>query len=89
MGLDARLLTLNRSQEDLEAELLLIQNELMGAKTLTHWSVGDSSAEKSIWLSQPPAVRLRLVAEALSIVNPTQYPPDFTEAVTQTRVIFG
>ena len=88
MGLEARLLTLNRSQEELEAELALVQKELTGGKTLTSWSVGDSSGEKNVWLSMPPGARLRAIAEALCILDPATYPPDFVTAVTQTRVEF-
>lgn len=89
MGLDSRLLTLNRSQEELETELANVQSELMGGRTVTSWSVGDSSAEKNVWLSMPPGQRLRAIAEALSIINPTSYPPDFVQAVTQTRPVFS
>lgn len=88
MGLDARLLTLNRSQEELEAELALVQKELTGGKTVSSWSVGDSSGERNVWLNLPPAARLRAIAEALSILDPTTYPPDFVTATTQTRVEF-
>ena len=88
MGLDARLLTLNRSQEELELELANIQSEMMGGRTVSSWSVGDSSAERNVWLSMPPGQRLRAVAEALSIIDPVTYPPDFVQAVTQTRPVF-
>ena len=89
MGVEARLLTLNRSQEELEAELALIQKELLGGRTISSWTVGDSSATKNVWLNQPPALRLRMVAEALSILDPDKYPPDFVQATTHTRPIFS
>lgn len=88
MGIAANILALRKSQEELEAELDLILKELMGGKTLTSWSVGDSSAEKNVWLSQPPEQRARLVAEALSIIDPTTYPPDSVTAITQTKPVF-
>lgn len=88
MGLDARLLTLNRSREELETELANVQKELMGGQTVSGWTVGDSSATRNVWLSLPPGARLRAIAEALSILDPTTYPPDFVTAITQTRPIF-
>lgn len=88
MGLDARLLTLNRSQEELETELANVQAELMGGKTVSSWNVGDSAATRNVWLNLPPQQRLRAIAEALSILDPTTYPPDFVQATTQTRVEF-
>ena len=86
--LDARLLTLGRSQEELELELAAVQKELMGGRTTSGWTVGDSSATRNVWLSLPPGARLRAIAEALSILDPTTYPPDFVTAITQTRPIF-
>ena len=88
MGLDARLLTLNRSRAELETELANVQTELMGGRTISSWNVGDSAATKNVWLSMPPASRLRAIAEALSIIDPVTYPPDFIQAATQTKLVF-
>jgi len=88
MGVVANVLALRKSQEELEAELDLILAEMVGGKTVTSWSVGDSSAEKNVWLNQPPEARLRLVSEALSIIDPDTYPPDTVTAITQTRPTF-
>lgn len=89
MGIAANVLAARRSQEELEDELDLILSEMTGGKTLTSWSVGDSSAEKSVWLTKPPEDRMKLVAEALSIVAPNEYPPDSFVAITQTRPAFS
>jgi hypothetical protein len=88
MGVAANILAIRYSQEQLEAELDLILAEALGGKTLTSWSVGDSSAEKTAWLTQTPEARLKLVSEALSIIDPTTYPPDSVIPITQTRVSF-
>lgn len=89
MGIAANVLAARWSQEQLEEQLDNILAEIAGGKTLTSWSVGDSSAEKSVWLSKPPEERLKLIAEALSIVDPTTYPPDSFVAITQTRPAFS
>ncbi len=89
MGVAANILAIRKSQEELEAELDLILAELMGGKTVTSWSVGDSSAEKNVWLSQPPEARMKLVAEALSIIDPTTYPPDSVTPIIRTRPSFA
>jgi hypothetical protein len=89
VGVAANILAIRYSQEQLEAELDLILTEALGGKTVTSWSVGDSSAEKTAWLSQTPESRLKLVSEALSIVDPTTYPPDSVIPITQTRPDFS
>lgn len=88
MGVAANIIAIRKSQEELETELDLILAEMMGGKTLTSWSVGDSSAQKNVWLSQPPEARLKIVSEALSIIDPTTYPPDSVIPITQTRPEF-
>jgi hypothetical protein len=89
VGVAANILAIRYSQEELEAELDLILAEAIGGKTVTSWSVGDSSAEKTAWLSQTPESRLKLVSEALSIQDPATYPPDRVIPITQTRPDFS
>jgi hypothetical protein len=89
VGVAANILAIRYSIEQLEAELDLILAEALGGKTVTSWSVGDSSAEKTAWLSQTPESRLKLVSEALSIKDPDTYPPDSVIPITQTRPDFS
>lgn len=89
MGFHANVKALRRSQEELESEFDLIDAELSGGKTLTSWSVGDSSAEKHVWLAYPPDVRLEAVCLALHQKDPDNWPIDLVTKITQTRVVFN
>lgn len=85
---ESRLLSIRFSKEELEGMLDASLREMTGGKTITSWSVGDSSAEKQAWLNSPPERRAKTIGEALSILDPAMYPPDDLIAITQTRVRF-
>ncbi len=88
MGQHAQIFAKRFSQEELEKLLDSVLKEQSGGKTVSAWTVGDSSAQRQIWLNSPPGSRAALLIEALVIVNPTEYPPDQFLPVTQTRPIF-
>lgn len=86
---ESRLLAIRFSKEELEAMLDAALKELAGGKTVTAWSVGDSSAEKQSWLNAPPERRAKMIGEALCIKDPDMYPPDDVIPITRTRAIFS
>ena len=86
---ESRLLAMRFSKEELEAMLDTALRELTGGKTVTSWTVGDSSAEKQAWLNAPPERRAKMIGEALCIKDPVMYPPDDVIPITQTRVVFS
>jgi len=89
MATDANLLAIAYSEEELEKFLKATLSELLGGKSVVQWAVGESSATKQLWLSLPPKERSLIIGEALSIKNPTKYPPDSIQRISQTRPIFS
>lgn len=88
MGLEAQMLADTYSQEELEELRSVVAREATTGKTVTSWTVGDSSAQKMPFLNYPPVRRYRWIYEALSILDPAKYPPEKFIAVEQTRVEF-
>lgn len=89
MAIEAKLLAARFSKEELETQLDAALQEMTGGKTIIQWSVGDSSAQKQPWLNAPPGSRAKVIAEALSILDPVTYPPEDFIAITQTRPTFS
>ncbi len=89
MGMTANYLADHLSIEELEKMMVSVLREHIGGKSTIEWQVGDSAAKKVQWMQLPPTVRMQDIGQALSILDPVNYPPDTNIAITQTRVVFS
>lgn len=88
-NLTARLLAAQFTQDELEVKMKSLLLESIDGKTCAGWSAGDTSANKHVWMNLGPEMRLSTIAQALSILDPTTYPPEDMTPVTQTNVEFS
>lgn len=77
---------IGRSQEWLEKQLAARQQELAAGKTVTSVTAGDTSAAKTTQLSIIECIRMLL--QALSLLDVATYPVASITPITETRVIF-
>jgi len=78
---------IGRSQQSLEADLANAQEDLAAGKSVMDASSGDVSKRESMMGSIEK--RIRLILQALTVINPTLYPPSQTMPTREFRVAFG
>lgn len=77
---------LGRSQDWLEKQLRLQQQNLALGKTTTAVGAGDTHSGSAVQIGTVECIRMILAA--LSILDPATYPPEQVTPVTETRVTF-
>lgn len=75
------------SQDDLEAQLRLKQEDLASGKTVIEVAGGDTSGRKAVETSTLAVIQQLLIA--LNRLDPVQYPLDQIRRASRTRAVFA
>lgn len=78
---------IGQTQEWLERQLAMCQEDIAAGKTLIQWGAGDSSGIRKVQLT--PQLRFAQLYYALYLLDPETYPSTGLAPTNRTRAVFS